>query len=173
MKMYWLPILVSHWLRYFLCIVSFNSHAQSLKSVLLAPFLMGKLAQDHSTDKWQNGIWIHSIYSKECIISTISKKAYNERRGILRAEAGMYQYQRHKWSEMKNKKFILEWEIWWVEKKSGEDTWVAQLVKRLPLAQVLILGSWDQVPGQASCSAESASPFPCALPLPTLVLSLK
>ena len=34
-------------------------------------------------------------------------------------------------------------------------TWVAHLVKHLPLAQVMISGSWDGAPGQASCSAGS------------------
>ena len=38
---------------------------------------------------------------------------------------------------------------------------VAQWVKRLPSAQVMISGSWDRAPCQAPCSAgESASPFP-------------
>ena len=41
---------------------------------------------------------------------------------------------------------------------------VAQSVKRLPLAQVMILGSWDGVSHQAPCSAGSLL---LALPLPT------
>ena len=40
---------------------------------------------------------------------------------------------------------------------------MAQSVKHLPLAQVMIPGSWDQVPHQASLlSGESASPSPSA-----------
>ena len=52
--------------------------------------------------------------------------------------------------------------------------WVAQSVKHLPLAQVMISGSWDQSPHQAPCSVlsgESASPSPSASP-PALSLSL-
>ena len=44
-------------------------------------------------------------------------------------------------------------------------TWVAQLVKRLPLAQVTIPRSWDRALSQAPHSAGS-------LLLPLLVLSL-
>ena len=48
---------------------------------------------------------------------------------------------------------------------------VAQLVKRLPLAQVMIPGSWDQAPHQAPCSVGSQLlPFP--LPLLRHVLFL-
>ena len=48
-------------------------------------------------------------------------------------------------------------------------TCVAQLVKRLPLAQVMISGSWDQVLSWAPCSAEvyfSLCPSPCLCTLP-------
>ena len=38
--------------------------------------------------------------------------------------------------------------------------WVAQLVKRLPLAQVMILGSWDLARIGLLLSRESASPSP-------------
>ena len=47
--------------------------------------------------------------------------------------------------------------------------WVAQLVKRLPLAQIMILESWDQVLHQAPCSAGSLI---LPLTLPPLMLSL-
>ena len=41
--------------------------------------------------------------------------------------------------------------------------WVAQSVKRLPLGQVMIPGSWDQALHWAPCSAgRLASPFPSA-----------
>ena len=42
------------------------------------------------------------------------------------------------------------------------DTWVAQTVKHLPSAQVMIPGSWDPESPmrQAPCSVESASPSP-------------
>ena len=43
---------------------------------------------------------------------------------------------------------------------------MAQSVKHLPSAQVMISGSWDQVPASGSLlGRESASPFPpaCAL----------
>ena len=36
--------------------------------------------------------------------------------------------------------------------------WVAQWVKPLPLAQVMISGSWDRVPHRALCSAGSLLP---------------
>ena len=43
--------------------------------------------------------------------------------------------------------------------------WVAQLVKCLPLAQVIIPESLDQAPHQAPCSAGSLLlPFPLPLP---------
>ena len=42
---------------------------------------------------------------------------------------------------------------------------LAQSVKRLPLAQVMILQSWDQALCQAPCSVESLLlPLPAALP---------
>ena len=47
--------------------------------------------------------------------------------------------------------------------------WVAQSVKCLPSAQVMISGSWDQALHQAPCSAGSLL---LLLPLPLLVLSL-
>ena len=37
--------------------------------------------------------------------------------------------------------------------------WVAQSLKRLPSARVMIPGSWDQAPRRAPCSV---SPFPPA-----------
>ena len=36
--------------------------------------------------------------------------------------------------------------------------WVAQSIKHLPSAQVMISGSWDRALHWAPCSAESASP---------------
>ena len=36
--------------------------------------------------------------------------------------------------------------------------WVAQWVKPLPSAQVMISGSWDQAPNQALCSTGSLPP---------------
>ena len=44
--------------------------------------------------------------------------------------------------------------------------WVAQLVKRLPSAQVTITGSWDPALGQAPCSVGSL-----LFPLPPLLLT--
>ena len=46
---------------------------------------------------------------------------------------------------------------------------MAQSVKHLPLAQVMISGSWDQVLHWAPCSAGSLL---LPLPLPSLVISL-
>ena len=47
------------------------------------------------------------------------------------------------------------------EKTYFRGTWVAQLVKSLPSAQVMIPESWDQAPGRAPCSVGSL-----LLPLP-------
>ena len=44
--------------------------------------------------------------------------------------------------------------------------WVAQLVKHLTCAQVMILGSWDRVLHWAPCLAGSLL-LPLPLPLPT------
>ena len=52
---------------------------------------------------------------------------------------------------------------------------MAQSVKCLPSAQVMIPQSWDEVPGQAPCSAAGwggGSASPPAPPLLALVLSL-
>ena len=50
-------------------------------------------------------------------------------------------------------------------------TWVTQSVKRLPLAQVLIPGSWDGVLSRAPCSAGNWL-LPLLLSLLLLVLSI-
>ena len=62
-------------------------------------------------------------------------------------------------------------------KENKRGTWVAQSVKHLPLAQVMISVSWDQTPRQALCSAgsllrPSTSHSPSVLFL-SLSLSLK
>ena len=54
-----------------------------------------------------------------------------------------------------------------IQKMRCRGAWVAQLVKHLPTAQVMISGSWDPVPGQAFCSAGTL-----LLPLPLLSLPL-
>ena len=51
------------------------------------------------------------------------------------------------------------------------NAWVAQLVKHLCLAGVMILGSWDPTLRQALCSSGSLL-LPLPLPLPLLVLTL-
>ena len=52
--------------------------------------------------------------------------------------------------------------------KKPRGAWVAQLVKCLPSAQVIVPGSWDGAPNMAPCSVESL-----LLPLlPLLLLSL-
>ena len=48
-------------------------------------------------------------------------------------------------------------------------TWVAQSVRHLPSAQVMIAGSWDGVLRWALCSMGSLL-LPLPLPLPLLVL---
>ena len=46
------------------------------------------------------------------------------------------------------------------------DAWVAQSIKHLPLAQIMIPGSWDGVPHQDSLlSVEPAAPPDCACTL--------
>ena len=49
-------------------------------------------------------------------------------------------------------------------KYDSRDVWVAQLVKYLPLAQVMFPGSWDRALNQAPCSARSLL-LPLPLPL--------
>ena len=56
-------------------------------------------------------------------------------------------------------------------KEIPRGAWVAQLVKNLPSAQVMISGSWDQAPDQASCSERSLLVPPPLFLLP--ILSLK
>ena len=52
-------------------------------------------------------------------------------------------------------------------------TWVAQLVKHLPLAQVMVPGSWDQVQHRAAYSVGSLLfPFPLPASPPTCAHSL-
>ena len=55
--------------------------------------------------------------------------------------------------------------------RHGRGAWVAQLVKGLPLAQVMILGSWDQALNWAPCSVGSLF-LPLLLPLLVHMLSL-
>lgn len=57
-------------------------------------------------------------------------------------------------------------------KESLGATWVAQPLKRLPLAGVMILGFWNGAPATLF-SQELASPSPAAPPLLVLALSLK
>ena len=52
------------------------------------------------------------------------------------------------------------------------DAWVAQSVKLLPSAQVMIPGSWDQVPHQVPCSAGACFSRCLCLPLCLLVCTL-
>ena len=51
------------------------------------------------------------------------------------------------------------------------DAWVAQSVRHLPSAQIMIPESWDPAPHWAPCSAGSRL-LPLPLPLPLLVCSL-
>ena len=51
----------------------------------------------------------------------------------------------------------------------ARDAWVAQSVKHLPSAQVMIPGSWDQVAHQAPCSMGSLL---LSLPAPSSAYSL-
>ena len=55
--------------------------------------------------------------------------------------------------------------------KTWQGTWVVQLVKRLPSAQVMISWSWDDAQHQVPCSAGSLL-FLLSLPLPQLVLTV-
>ena len=65
--------------------------------------------------------------------------------------------------------------ILFIKKKINfEGTWVAQSVKCLPLAQVMISGSWDRAPDQAPVPHQSPAPHwtsyserSLILPLPT------
>lgn len=59
---------------------------------------------------------------------------------------------------------------YWKKQTGGGGTWVAQSVTRLPLAPGLILGSRDQDPRRAPCSA--GGPSPSALLLLSLSRSL-
>ena len=68
-------------------------------------------------------------------------------------------------------KFQSDWTCWTKSQRRG--TWVAQWVKPLPSAPVVIPESWDQALHRALCSAGSLLP-PLSLPasLPTCDLSL-
>ena len=57
-----------------------------------------------------------------------------------------------------------------LQKLCGRGTWLARLVKHVPLAQVMISGFWDGAPCQAPCLAGSML-LPLPLQLPLLVLS--
>ena len=60
-----------------------------------------------------------------------------------------------------------------IKKWSSWGTWVAQLVEHLPLAQIVISGSWDWAPHWAPGSAESLFlPLLLPLPPPTCAVSL-
>ena len=59
--------------------------------------------------------------------------------------------------------------VYLVKKSALEGAWVAQLVKRLPSAQVMILESLDRVPHRAPCLAGSLL---LPLTLPPLMCSL-
>ena len=66
---------------------------------------------------------------------------------------------RQRWGKIENKEY------------SSGGTWVAQLVKHLPWAHVMILGAWNSAPCWAPCSAGSLLlPLPLP-PSPLLVLS--
>ena len=61
-------------------------------------------------------------------------------------------------------------------KKGVGGAWVAQWLKPLPLAQIMISGSWVPVPRRALCSAGSLLPplsLPASLPAYDLRLSNK
>ena len=73
------------------------------------------------------------------------------------------------WTKDINRLFVEE-EIKVVAKRG---TWMAQLVEHLPLAQVMILGSWNGAPPQVSCSVGSLLlPFPLPPPLCSCSCSL-
>ena len=61
-----------------------------------------------------------------------------------------------------------------IQKRNTEGTWVAQLVKHLTLAQVMISGSWDGAPIVLwpPCSAGSLPTTLLPLPMVSLSLSL-
>ena len=59
-----------------------------------------------------------------------------------------------------------------IKLKLTRGAWVAQLVKHLPLAQVMIPGSWNRAPESVSLlSGESASPHSAPPPAPALSVS--
>ena len=64
---------------------------------------------------------------------------------------------------------MINWKV--LKLNNPWDAWVAQMVKRLPWAQLMISGFWDQAPRLASGTVGSLLLSP-PLPLPLLVLSL-
>ena len=59
----------------------------------------------------------------------------------------------------------------WIKKIWCKGAWVAQSVKHVPLAQVMILGSWNQALHQVPCSVGSLL-LPLPLPLQPLLMLL-
>ena len=59
---------------------------------------------------------------------------------------------------------FFSFEIIFILKAWTQDAWVAQFVKCLPWAQVMISGSWERVPAKQGAYS-SLCPFPCSCSL--------
>lgn len=100
-----------------------------------------------------------SLFSSECFILLVQINSHSA--GNVEIWFTKVQAKNHK-AEYKRR--MKESDKNWLIYKKHTGTWVAQSFKHLPLAQVMILGSWDGTPALGSLlSREFASPSPSAL----------
>ena len=119
-------------------------------------------------DRWTTG-YIRLCTVDNGIVSVLNllnsiTLLWSSRRTFLISEAETLRSKGAEYLQSTLKRFQIKMYAYW-------GAWVAQSVKRLPLAQVMIPGSWDRVPQWGVCfSLSSACRSPCFC---TLSLSVK